>query len=55
MDDFLYAGASVEKDLGERWTLRISAADRIASSNLPRYSYSRITALLGLTYTVGLF
>jgi tetratricopeptide (TPR) repeat protein len=55
MDDFLYAGASVEKDLGERWTLRISAADRIASSNLPRYSYSRIMALLGLTYTVGLF
>jgi tetratricopeptide (TPR) repeat protein len=54
-DRFAYGGAAVEKDVGDRWTLRLSAGDRIATSNLPRYSYSRITALFGVTYSLGLF
>jgi hypothetical protein len=53
-DTSLYVGASVEKDVG-RWTVRLSAGDRVVSSNLPGYSYSRLTSTFGLSYTLGLF
>jgi hypothetical protein len=54
-DRSLYFGASLEKDLLDRFTLRLSAGDRISSSNQASYSYSRLTAVLALSYTLGLF
>jgi hypothetical protein len=55
VDRILYTGAALEKDLLDRFTLRLSAGDRISSSNQPGYSYSRLTAVLALSYTLGLF
>jgi tetratricopeptide (TPR) repeat protein len=54
-DRILYLAAAVEKDFANRFTLRLSLGDRIARSNLSAYSYSRITATLALSYTLGLF
>ena len=54
-DRVLYLAAAVEKDFANRFTLRLSVGDRIARSNLGTYSYSRITATLALSYTLGLF
>jgi tetratricopeptide (TPR) repeat protein len=54
-DHFLYLAAAVEKDFANRFTLRLSVGDRIARSNQPAFSYSRITATLALSYTLGLF
>ncbi|GAC1342894.1 MAG: hypothetical protein NVSMB23_16070 [Myxococcales bacterium] len=54
-DRILFAGAALEKDFADRFTLRLAAGDRRAWSNLPGLSYSRVTATLGLSYTLGLF
>jgi tetratricopeptide (TPR) repeat protein len=53
-DRIFYLGGAVEKDFG-RFTLRLSSGYRIASSNLPEFTYSRLTATLGASYTLGLF
>src|SRR5260370_373815 len=54
-DRVLHLAAAAEKDFANRFTLRLSVSDRTARSNLSAYSYSRITATLALSYTLGLF
>jgi hypothetical protein len=54
-DHILFLGGTLEKDFADRFTVRLSAGDRRLSSNLPGLSYSRMTAILGLNYTLGLF
>jgi hypothetical protein len=53
-DRIFYAGSTLEKDFA-RFTLRLQAGYRIASSNDPVRSYSRLATTLGLSYTVGIF
>jgi hypothetical protein len=53
-DRIYYAGGALEKDLG-RFTVRLLAGYRSASSTLPDFTYSRLIATLGLSYTLGLF
>ena len=53
-DTIRYAGASVEQDLG-RFTLRLATSARASVSTDPAYSYTRLTATLGVSYTLSLF
>ncbi|HXN83559.1 MAG TPA: hypothetical protein VN883_13870, partial [Myxococcales bacterium] len=52
-DRILFVGGAVEKDLANGFALRFSAGDRQTWSNLPGFSYSRLTAILALTYSLG--
>lgn len=54
-DRILYLGAALEKDIADRLTLRLAGGERIASSNVPAYTYSRFTAALALSYTIGIY
>jgi hypothetical protein len=53
-DRIFYAGSTLEKDFA-RFTLRLQAGYRVASSNDPAHSFSRLVTTLGASYTVGLF
>jgi len=53
-DVIRYGGAAVEQDLG-RFTLRLAAGARASSSNDPARTYTRLSATLGVSYTLGLF
>jgi tetratricopeptide (TPR) repeat protein len=53
-DAIRYAGASVEQDLG-RFTLRLAGGARASVSNHAAFTYSRLTATLGVSYTLGIF
>jgi hypothetical protein len=52
-DRILFVGGAVEKDFANGFALRFSAGDRQTWSNLPGVSYSRVTAILALTYSLG--
>jgi tetratricopeptide (TPR) repeat protein len=43
-----------EIDLGNYWTIRVTATGRHAWSNVPDFRYTRFTATAGLVYTLGL-
>jgi tetratricopeptide (TPR) repeat protein len=53
-DAIRYAGASLEQDLG-RFTLRLAGGARASVSNQSAFTYSRLTATLGVSYTLGIF
>ncbi len=53
-DTILDAALRGELDLGERWTLQLSAAVQRAWSNVPDFSYVKIYPTLGIAYTIGL-
>lgn len=53
-DRIFYAGGALEKDLG-RFTVRLLAGYRVSSSTLAEFTWSRLIATLGLSYTLGLF
>jgi hypothetical protein len=52
-DRILFVGGAVEKDFANRFALRLSGGDRQTWSNLPGFSYSRLTAILALSYSLG--
>ena len=54
-DRVLFVGGGLEQDFLDRFLVRLSLGDRVASSSDPAFSYSRLTALLALSYTAGLF
>jgi hypothetical protein len=54
-DRILFVGGAFEKDFADRFTLRLSGGDRQTWSNLPGFSYSRLTAILALSYSLGFF
>lgn len=53
-DRYLDAAAVLERDLGDRWTLRASLVARKAFSNVPDFAYTRIVPTLGIAWTAGL-
>jgi tetratricopeptide (TPR) repeat protein len=53
-DRFLDAAAVVERELGDRWTLRASLAVRRATSNVPAFVYTSVIPSVGIAYTIGL-
>ena len=53
-DQVRYASATAEQDFG-RLTLRLALGARTSSSSDPGASWSRFTATLGVSYTLGLF
>jgi hypothetical protein len=53
-DAYADASALLELDLAERFTLRLAATAREASSNVPYFRYTKIVPTVGLAYTLGL-
>ena len=53
-DAIRYALGSLEQDLG-RFTVRLSATVRTSDSNQPAFTYTRLTAALGASYTLSIF
>jgi tetratricopeptide (TPR) repeat protein len=52
-DVILDVGALVERDLGDRWTVRASATVRRQSSNDPSFTYTKLVPMVGIGYTAG--
>jgi len=53
-DAYADASALLELDLAERFTLRLAATAREASSNVLYFRYTKIVPTVGLAYTLGL-
>lgn len=53
-DTALAAGATLELDLADRWSLRLGVAGRKELSNVPELSWTKLAPSLGIAYTVGL-
>ncbi len=53
-DTYADASALLELDLAERFTLRLAATAREASSNRPDFRYTKIVPTVALAYTFGL-
>jgi tetratricopeptide (TPR) repeat protein len=54
-DSYLDAGAALEWDVLERWSLQASVGWRGASSNVPELAHGRLVGGLGLVWTRGLY
>ncbi len=54
-DVYLDGAATAEVDVGPAWAVRLSLGARKAFSNLPDFAYTRVTLMLGIAYTIGLF
>jgi len=53
-DTYLDLATRLEVALGARWTAYATGAARRARSNIPDYTSSRLVALAGLSYTLGI-
>ncbi len=53
-DRYVDLAAFLEREIGERWTLRGSLAVRKALSNVPEFRYTKVVPMVGLAWTVGI-
>ncbi len=54
-DRYLDLAGILERELGDRWTLRLSLAARKAFSNDAFFEYTKIVPMLGIVYTAGVW